>query len=102
MTGEVPFKGETALSVALKHKAQLPTDPRKWNPEISDDLSRLILICMEKDRERRYQSAEILLADLRNIAEGFPLGTKLQPRRKTFVASLIRKSYFFPVLASAD
>jgi len=101
MTGEVPFKGETALSVALKHKAQLPTDPRKWNPEISDDFSRLILICMEKDRERRYQSAETLLADLRNIAEGFPLGTKLQPRRKTFVASLIRKRFFFPVLAAA-
>jgi len=100
MTGEVPFKGETALSVALKHKEQLPADPRKWNPEISDDLSRLILICMEKDRERRYQSAESLLADLRNIAEGFPLGTKLQPRRETFVASFIRKRFFFPVMAA--
>jgi serine/threonine protein kinase len=102
MTGEVPFKGETAFSVALKHKAQPPTDPRKWNPEISDDLSRLILICMEKDRERRYQSAENLLADLRNIEEGFPLGTKIKPRRETFVASLIRKKLFFPVLAPAD
>jgi serine/threonine protein kinase len=101
MTGEVPFKGETALGVALKHKSQLPLDPRKLNPEVSDDLARLILICMEKDRERRYQSAESLLADLRNIAEGFPLGTKLQPRRETFVASFIRKRFFFPVLAAA-
>jgi CheY-like chemotaxis protein len=84
VTGSVPFEGDTALSVALKHKSQLPLDPRKLNPDVSDDLSRLILICMEKERERRYQKAEELLADLRNIEEGFPLGTKIRPRRETF------------------
>jgi serine/threonine protein kinase len=98
VTGMVPFKGDTALSVALKHKSQLPLDPRKLYPEVSDDLSRLILICMEKDRERRYQTAEALLADLRNIEEGFPLGTKIRPRRETFVSTLIRKNFFIPVL----
>ncbi len=91
VTGQVPFQGDTALSVALKHKAQLPTDPRKWNQEIADDLSRLILICMEKDKGRRYQTAEALLADLKNIQEGFPLGTKIQPRRDTFLSLLFRK-----------
>jgi len=91
VTGSVPFKGDTALSVALKHKSQLPLDPRKLNPEVSDDLSRLILICMEKDRGRRYHTAEALLNDLRNIEEGFPLGTKIQPRRETFIATLIKK-----------
>ncbi len=100
VTGSVPFKGDTALSVALKHKAQLPQDPRKLNPEISDDLARLILICMEKDRERRYQTAEALLADLRNIEDGLPLGTKIRPRRETFVAKLIQKKLFIPVLAA--
>ena len=98
VTGSVPFKGDTALSVALKHKAQLPTDPRKWNPEISDDLARLILICMEKERGRRYQTAEALHDDLRNIEEGFPLGTKIRSRRETFVASIIRKKFFIPAL----
>jgi tetratricopeptide (TPR) repeat protein/predicted Ser/Thr protein kinase len=98
ITGNVPFRGETALSVALKHKTQLPTDPRKVNPDVSDDLSRLILICMEKDRGRRYQTAEELLADLRNIEGGFPLGTKIKPRRETFAAALIRKKLFIPAL----
>ena len=101
VTGSVPFKGDTAFSVALKHKSQLPQDPRKLNPEVSDDLSRLILICMEKDRERRYQKAEELLADLRNIEEGFPLGTKIRPRRETFIATLIRKKLFIPALVVA-
>jgi serine/threonine protein kinase/tetratricopeptide (TPR) repeat protein len=98
VTGTVPFKGDTALSVAIKHKTQLPSDPRKLNPEMSDDLSRLILICMEKERERRYQTAKDLLADLRNIQEGFPLGAKIRPRRETFIASLARKKIFIPAL----
>jgi len=101
VTGSVPFKGDTALSVALKHKTQLPLDPRKLNKDISEDLSRLILVCMEKDRERRYQTAEDLLADLRNIEEGFPLGSKIRPRRETFVAALIRKKLFIPALVVA-
>jgi serine/threonine protein kinase/Flp pilus assembly protein TadD len=98
VTGSVPFKGDTALSVALKHKSQLPLDPRKFNPAISDDLSRLILICMEKDKERRYQTAEALLDDLRNIEEGLPLGTKIRPRRATFIQTLIHKKLFLPAL----
>jgi tetratricopeptide (TPR) repeat protein len=98
VTGTVPFKGDTALSVALKHKSQLPYDPRKLNPDLSDDLSRLILICMEKDRERRYQSAEAILRDLQNIDEGLPLGTKIQPRRATFVQTLIRKRLLAPII----
>jgi serine/threonine protein kinase/Tfp pilus assembly protein PilF len=96
VTGTVPFKGDTALSVAIKHKTQLPYDPRKLNPDVSDELSRLILICMEKDKERRYQSAEALLNDLRNIEEGLPLGTKIQPRRATFIQTLIKKKLFVP------
>jgi TolB-like protein/Tfp pilus assembly protein PilF len=98
VTGTVPFTGDTALSVALKHKSQLPLDPKKLNPEVSDDLVQLILICMEKDRERRYQTAEELLDDLRNIEEGLPLGTKIHPRRETFMAKLIRNRLFIPAL----
>jgi TolB-like protein/Tfp pilus assembly protein PilF len=44
---------------------------------------------MEKDRERRFQTAEDILADLRNIEEGFPLGTKIRPRKRTFVPASI-------------
>jgi serine/threonine protein kinase/tetratricopeptide (TPR) repeat protein len=99
VTGDVPFKGETALSVALKHRSQLPLDPRKIIPETSESLSRLILICMEKDRERRYQTAEAILNDLQNIEEGLPLGTKLRPRRTTFVQTLTRKKLLVPALA---
>jgi serine/threonine protein kinase len=98
VTGSVPFKGDTALSVALKHKAQLPLDPRKRNPELSDDLGRLILICMEKDRARRYQTAKDLLDDLRNIEQGLPLGTKIRPHRATAISKLLHSKWFIPAV----
>ena len=101
VTGGVPFKGDTAFSVALKHKTKLPQDPKKLNPELSENMSRLILICMEKDRDRRYQSAEALLNDLQNLEDGLPLGTKIRPRRETFVAALIRKKLLIPVVVTA-
>jgi hypothetical protein len=53
-----------------RHKIQIPLDPRKLNPYVSDDLSRLILICMEKAKERRYQAAEDLLRDLGKLESG--------------------------------
>jgi serine/threonine protein kinase/lipopolysaccharide biosynthesis regulator YciM len=101
VTGRIPFKGDTALSVALKHKTELPSDPKKINPDVSEDLSRLILICLEKDRERRYQSVESLLSDMHNIEGGFPLGTKIRPRRETFIGMLVRKKLFTPAIVVA-
>ena len=101
MTGELPFKGDTALSVALKHKTEIPREPRKLNPKVSADLSDLILICMQKDRTKRYQSAAELLRDLRNIKEGFPLGTQIRPEPKAFVPALTQKKIVIPALIIA-
>jgi serine/threonine-protein kinase len=82
VTGSVPFKGDTALSVALKHKSKLAQEPKQLNPDVSGELNKLILICMEKERERRYQTAAELLADIQNIQEGIPLGERKVPKKK--------------------
>jgi len=58
VTGQLPFEGETPLSTAMKHKGEIPIDPREFNPEIPEDLSFLILKCMEKEKEKRYQNEE--------------------------------------------
>jgi tetratricopeptide (TPR) repeat protein len=73
MTGQVPFEGDTALSVALKHMTEEPSDPRELNDRISEDQSRVILKCLEKGEEARFQSVGELLLELRNIEEGLPL-----------------------------
>jgi serine/threonine protein kinase/Tfp pilus assembly protein PilF len=69
-TGKLPFTGDTALSVITKHREAEAKDPRIINPGISQGLSRLILRCMEKDRELRYQNARELLEDLRILSKG--------------------------------
>lgn len=83
VTGELPFKGDTALSIALKHKTQLPPDPVRINPQVSEDLSRLILICLEKDKARRFQRANELLDALRNIQKGSHIAERILQKEKT-------------------
>ena len=67
VTGRVPFEGNTPLSIAVKHKAESPPNPRRINEQIPEDLSRVILKCMEKPKERRYQTAIQLLSELNKV-----------------------------------
>jgi len=82
-TGQVPFEGDTPFSIAIKHKSELPRDPRQLNTQISPDISRVILKCMEKDKDKRYQTAEELAVELRKIEEGLPTTDMLLPKKKT-------------------
>ena len=104
VTGRLIFEGESALSVALKHKTEPPPDPRKINPDISEALSRLILKCLEKSREKRYQSAEALLAELNEIEKEFPSEERIFARKKSsafreITRPLGRKKVLVPVLS---
>jgi serine/threonine protein kinase len=80
VTGQVPFKGKTSISVAFKHKTEEPLNPRDINDEVSEGLSGLILKCMEKNTEKRFQSTEELLFALRNLGEGIPITERIPPR----------------------
>jgi serine/threonine protein kinase/Tfp pilus assembly protein PilF len=82
ITGRLPFEGGTPLSVAMKHKGETPKDPKGFNPQIPDDLSQLILKCLEKDKEIRYQSAEELQSELENVKKSIPTTDRLIPKRK--------------------
>jgi tetratricopeptide (TPR) repeat protein len=70
VTGRVPFEGKTALSVAFKHKTETPLDPRKLNDRLSEEFTSVILKCLEKEKEKRYQTAEELRSDLESLREG--------------------------------
>jgi len=84
VTGKVPFFGDTAFSVALKHKSEEPRDPQQLNPQLPEGMTRAVLRCMEKDRNKRYQSAEELLAVLMAVEETLPekerVTQKIMPR----------------------
>jgi serine/threonine protein kinase/tetratricopeptide (TPR) repeat protein len=82
LTGRLPFEGETPLSIAVKQKSEAPPDPRTLNPQIPEDLDRIILKCLEKPREKRYRSAEELLADLAKVEQSLPTTSQAFPARK--------------------
>ncbi len=82
VTGRVPFEGETPLSVAMKHKSEQPSDPRVLNAQIPEALSRVILKCLDKKRENRFQGAEELLSELMRIEKELPTTERIIPGRK--------------------
>jgi serine/threonine protein kinase/Flp pilus assembly protein TadD len=82
-TGRIPFDGETALSIVLKHKNEAPREPREFNDKIPEALSQVILKCMEKNGESRYQTAEELLSELSRIEEDLPTSERYVPLAKT-------------------
>ena len=53
VTGQTPFEGDSALSIALKHKSEPPPDPGKLNAAIPERLRKIILKCLEKTPEKR-------------------------------------------------
>jgi serine/threonine protein kinase len=87
LTGTVPFKGDTAVGVALKHKTEPPPNPRTLNPEIPENVSRMILRCLEKERERRYQNIEDILEEIALALKGQPSTVKVLPQKPPTLTS---------------
>jgi eukaryotic-like serine/threonine-protein kinase len=71
-TGRVPFEGDTALSIAMKQKGETPKSPKALNPNLPDELSAIILRCLEKDPAKRFASAADLRAELERVEMGLP------------------------------
>ncbi len=64
LTGEVPFSGETPISVALQHLQENIKSPVEKNSEVSSSLEKIILKAVQKDPVLRYESAEDMLEDI--------------------------------------
>jgi serine/threonine protein kinase/tetratricopeptide (TPR) repeat protein len=86
VTGKVPFEGDTPLTVAVKQKSEMPKSPREHNAQISEDLSRLVLCCLEKDKEKRYQSVGELRTELERIERGIPTTQRIIPSRRAITS----------------
>ncbi|UCE39868.1 MAG: protein kinase [Candidatus Aminicenantes bacterium] len=101
LTGKVPFQGETPLSVILKHKTEQPPDPRKFDDQIPVEISQMILKCLEKDKNERYPTADVLLADLVEIEKNLTTIKTVGIGRKKEKAGKIkdRKIVLMAVLA---
>ena len=100
VTGRLPFNGPTAPVILKKHILDKPTPPREINPEISEEVERLILKMLEKKPENRFQKPTELLREIDRILgkdtlpdlvsvksastpTSYTLPTRLRPKLKT-------------------
>ena len=67
LSGEPPFRADSAVALALKHVSEQPVSLRVRRPDIPLELERLVLKLMAKSPADRYQSAAEMLADLARI-----------------------------------
>jgi beta-lactam-binding protein with PASTA domain/tRNA A-37 threonylcarbamoyl transferase component Bud32 len=73
VAGQAPFSGDSPVSIAYKHVKEPPPSPRSINPAIPAAFEAIVLKCLEKQPENRYQTAEDLRADLIRFASGQPV-----------------------------
>jgi len=71
-TGRPPFDYSQPIKVMVAHASETPRPPREINPEISEALEEVILRCLEKQPEDRYQSAATLGQMLRQAPNDCP------------------------------
>ena len=73
LTGKVPFTGDSAIEIAMKHVNELPKPPSSLRPEIPQELDQIVLRALAKDPEDRYQTAEEFIEDLERVEAGLPI-----------------------------
>ncbi|MGM0919757.1 MAG: Stk1 family PASTA domain-containing Ser/Thr kinase [Bacillota bacterium] len=80
LTGRLPFDGESAISIALKHLQSETPSAKRWNATIPQSVENIILKAMAKDTFHRYESAEEMEEDI---------STALKPERLNEVKFVI-------------
>lgn len=69
VTGRVPFDHENGVTIALMHLQNDAIPPREINSNIPKSLEKIILKCLAKKPEERYQTAGELIVDLKKVFE---------------------------------
>ena len=83
LTGELPFRGRAAMLLRQVIEEEPPV-PRTLNDAIPPDLQNICLKCLDKDPDRRYQSADDYVADLRAFLNHRPVSARPTTRLQRF------------------
>ncbi len=64
LTGRLPFEADNAVSVAIMQMQSEPTMPHHINEDVPEGLEQITIKAMQKDVDKRYQSAAEMLSDI--------------------------------------
>ncbi len=85
-TGRLPFAGTTVSETMARILNSQPDALARFNYDLPESFDRVVRKCLEKDRERRYQSARELMVDLKNLErDSSSAGLATAPRNLTAV-----------------
>jgi two-component system LytT family response regulator len=70
-TGRLPYSGANATELLMQILHAQPEAMARFNYETPPELERIVRKCLEKDRDRRYQTARDLLVDLKNLQRSY-------------------------------
>lgn len=88
VTGQPPFTGDTPVAIAYQHVSSDFPLPSVINPNLDENIDKIITVALAKNPEDRYQSAEMMLTDIQRAIRGQDVTTKIRriiPRRNFFV-----------------
>ncbi len=71
LTGQVPFRGDSPITVALKHINEEPLPPSQLNDKLPKRIDKLVMKALAKDPEKRYTDASEMLAALQEMEKTF-------------------------------
>ncbi|HYJ74121.1 MAG TPA: PASTA domain-containing protein, partial [Kineosporiaceae bacterium] len=73
LTGRPPFVADSPVAVAYQHVREEPQPPSVHNPAVPENVDRIVLHALAKDRETRYQTADEFRADIEAALAGRPV-----------------------------
>ncbi|WP_129672075.1 Stk1 family PASTA domain-containing Ser/Thr kinase [Candidatus Chloroploca sp. Khr17] len=79
VTARLPFTGDNAVAVAMKHVSEAPVPPRRLNPAIPPGLEALILRALAKDPAQRPRDAQEFINLLSNYSQLAQQATTMNP-----------------------
>ena len=88
VSGQPPFTGDTPVAIAYQHVSSDFPLPSAINPNLDSNIDKIITVALAKNPEDRYQSADLMLADIRRAMRGQDVTTKIRriiPRRNFLV-----------------
>jgi serine/threonine-protein kinase len=97
VTGQPPFSAPTAMEMMLKVLEQEPEPPRSINDRVPRDLEYIILRCLQKPSELRYESAHSLADDLLAFLKNEPVSANVG-RISSFFSRMFRETHHAPIL----
>src|SRR5438105_7575614 len=78
LTGTVPFTGDTAVEIAMRHLSAVPEPPSALREDVPHELDMVVLRALAKDPADRYQSAEEMDAELERVSRGLPVSQETE------------------------